>query len=259
MRKLHRNILLAAAALGLAPAFGASAAVSIALAANGVTHTGNSITVPAGGTFSVATEMINTAPSTGANTTTDVVVGVTYELQQKSGNTLSAFSLTSRDLTTGAGARPFSDPNNPNYNVSSAGNPNPFTTPVPLTPDNGFDLGAGLANQSSGITGNYPSGTGAFNPALLATYTVAVAPNALGTYVLSVKYLGAPFGYTYPTGPGTFDDTTLSPVPGNPSGIAQDFTVNVVAAPEPSSLLMVGLGTGAMTLLRRRRQNACSL
>ena len=246
MSKFKRLMVLSLAAVGLIPAVGASAAVSLVLAKAGDPKgaTGTTLSVGAGGTFQLVVEMISTS-SSGA----DQVYGVSYGLQS---NVSGYFKLTARDPGTGSDPWNFYQASNGQILAASAATLNPANGTSPGAADS--DLGAGLQNGDF-VSNNYGSATNtynaaAFNPAIIATYTLAVANNTpSSTYTISILPL------TYAQGPPTFASSNYSNPPA-PSPVQQTFQVTVT--PEPSSALLIGLGGGAMGLLRRRRTAVAS-
>lgn len=253
MRISRRSALMAMGAIGLMPASGAMAGVSLALSANPSTHTGNSATVDRSlgqSSFAVGVNLIST--STAASDTH--IDGISYRFQQLTGPQVGGvFTLAARDLTSNIpAANQFIDPTKSDSIVLAAAS-------ASFNPSTSDDLGSSTNNDPTvGLAGNnYPGGTGTtFNPNLLATDTISVAPGAPnGTYTIGLLYYGANSDYAYylPNDPNSvfIYQNGFTTTPTNPSNIAQTFTVVVV--PEPSSAVLLGLGTAALTFRRRRR------
>jgi hypothetical protein len=253
MRMSRKIALCVTAAMGVISASQSMAAVSLALSANPSAHTGNSATVNLAqgqSQFTVGVHLISTSTATS-----DVDVdGVSYRFQQLTGPQVgSVFTLLTRDLTTNvpAGSQ-FSDVTKTDSVALDNSAANGF--PATLSPSNTYDLGGSTAAQTGVPGNNYPGGTGTtFNPNLIGTYTIGVAPGTPnGTYTIGLLYFGPNSDYSYYT-PSTdsFGFGTFSATPTNPSNISQTFTV--VVTPEPSSAVLLGLGTAALALRRRRR------
>jgi hypothetical protein len=228
MSAIKRILLSTAAAFGLLLTSSAYGAVSLLFTDSDATPTAT--TAVPGGTFTVKVVLSSTSSAAA-----DQVVGVEYFLQS-TGPQAGVFTITGRDATTGAGANPFSDFTNPNATVLDPAN-------ATLNPKNNLDLGAVLANVGAPVSNNFGNGTTTFNPALVATYTIAVAANAApGNYTLSF-FSPAGTGYS----DAQFNDRTFSAPTGGP--LLATFTV---AIPEPASLMALG-GVGLLLVRRRRR------
>jgi hypothetical protein len=221
-----------AAVLSLVPVLHSAASVSLVFSDNDATP--NITTVIAGQSFNVGVKLISTSSAS-----VDQVQSVDYFLQS-TGPQAGIFTLTNRDATTGnPSPNPFDDFLNTN---AVALNP----PDAKLNPRNNVNLAAFLRDVKAPIGNNYGNGTTTYNPALVANYTIAVAPNAAaGTYTLSTF---TNVGYS----DANFTDHPFSAPPtGSPNG--NTFTVVVVAAPEPSTALLFGIGSLGMLLRRRRR------
>jgi hypothetical protein len=226
--------LLGVIALAIFPALNSAGGVSLVFSDNDATP--NATTVVAGQSFNVAVKLISTSSAS-----TDQAVAVTYVLQS-TGPQAGTFTLTGRDATTGnPSANPFSDFVNPNSQVLNPPD-------AKLNPRNKIALDAVAADPKVSVGNNYGNGLTTYNPALVATYSIAVDPNATpGVYTLTT-FSNPGTGYS---DPGFNDRTFVAPPVGSPNG--NSFTVTVVAAPEPSTAILFGIGSVGMLLRRRRR------
>lgn len=202
------------------------AAVNLGLFENNTTP--HSVNVTPGGTFSVTLSLVSTA---------EQLAGLDYYLSI-SGAASGKVRLVGRDITGSL----FNDLLKLNTGDNDT-NPGVLDSKFSLlSPRNGLDLGAAIANINSAL----PPNTGT-NPAsyLLGKYTFTLAPDiALGTYTLSTF---APPGIGVVTQAPLFNEQPFSQ--------QADFSVivtPVVGSPEPAGALAL-LGLGGMMLRRRRR------
>lgn len=162
--------------------------------------------------------------------TSDQVVGVDYELESFNAMGASVSSIFTIE-TANRTSSPFSDLNDPNAPSDNGGG---------LNPENPEDLGGSVPQSNYTPVDNTTVDTG--------DYTLMISPTApLGMYTINLIFEGNAGGlYQYNTTPFATDATPNS---------VQPLTINVISAPEPSTVALLGLGViGAM--LRRRRKMA---
>ena len=179
-------------------------------------------TVVPGGTFGVSVVLTETA-------TTDRVSGVDYRLVASASND---FKLVSRTSTTSTFTPEVADAS-------------PSVAPVTLSPTNGSaDLG-GDRNGAADLVG--PNG---YN---VADYSVMVLSSTpVGRYTVSFTGAG---NFVLPT----YSGSSAANFPTQQFTSTNAFTIDVVAAPEPTSaVLLAGPTVGLVTLARRRRRAADS-
>ena len=215
--------LFAATALGFsAPAQGA---VNLGLFGSGSNPT--SVSVSPGGTFSVTLNVSSTA---------EQLTGVDYYFSI-SGAAAGKVRLAGRDIT----GSPFSDTlkldtgdNNQNPGILDSN----YSL---LSPQNGLDLGAAVANVNSALGPN-----GGANPAayLLAKYTFTLDSTIpAGNYSLSTfAYAGSGVVTQAPS----FNEQSFSQ-----QAAFSVVVTPVVGAPEPTGMMAL-LGLGGLVLRRRR-------
>jgi hypothetical protein len=237
MSKIKSFLLTAAAvALGMVSASNAFAGVSLLLTDGDASP--SSTTVTAGNSFPVNVTVLSTSTAPA-----DQVIGFNYFLNQTSGPTPGVFTITSRN-TSGGGApganNPFSFVINTDSQVLDNSGP---TFNATLNPRNNVDLGASLNDVTKAVGKNNTP----FNPYLVAAYTLAVSPNAApGVYTITTF---SPAGQGYSD--AQFNDRLFSAPPAN-TPYNQTFSVTVVAAPEPTSAMLIGAVIVGFGFRRRR-------
>ena len=248
MSKFKHSMAAVLTVMGLFPTSQAMAGLSLVLSDNDATPSVTSVF--RGNTFNVSVKLISTTSNVA-----DRFVGGSYQLSGPVIGIGNVFTLISRD-EVGIPANNTIIYNNDNTVVLDNTAANGF--PARLNPTNGVDQNTGdLGGSFPGsspvpISNTNPNGAtvaGASNSALIANYSILVAPNApAGNYTLTI----VPITVTvYDSSTNLAADGFYSTAPSN-SQIQNSFVVTV-AVPEPSSILLLGMGVSTLGLRRRRR------